>query len=377
MTGGSPTTPMDKLKDKRVALIGTGCTAVQIMPRLADAAAHVYLFQPTPSALAVPANRPTDPEWVASLQPGWQRRRVENFTHITSGTPVDEHHIDDGWTDLFLANPDVYHIDAEVAAPKDLKIMEGLRARIATVVEDPATAAALQPWYNLMCKRPTFHDEYLQAFNRPNVTLVDTQGRGVESITPGGLVVNGVEYGADVIVYASGFDVGGSHEQRLGFETYGRGGKSLSEAWAEGPRTVHGMHSHGFPNLLMISITQSGFSINFAHVLDEIAVHAAWLIRRAIDKGVDRMEATTEAEEAWFNVLLSTTKPEMHVFLASCTPGYYNGEGAKVAPTPALMRQIGYGGGTMPFLELLETWRHSDSFEGLEVTYARQPALAG
>ena len=137
---------MDRLKDKRVGIIGTGATAVQAVPPLARDAKHLYVFQRTPSAVGVRANRPTDPEWVKSLQPGWQQRRMENFTSIVSGEPVEEDLVGDGWTEIFgsASNPGATPEERQMA---DFANMEAVRSRIDHIVRDPATADALKPWY--------------------------------------------------------------------------------------------------------------------------------------------------------------------------------------------------------------------------------------
>ena len=237
------TTPAgwSKLADKRVAVIGTGATAIQCVPRLAADAGHLYVFQRTPSTVDWRRNRPTDPEWFASLEPGWQRRRRENFTIQAAGVPVEEDLIDDGWTQIFRAisspkgenRPKTREERNRVVELTDMMKMEELRRRVDEVVEDPAAAEALKPWYRVMCKRPTFNDEFLPCFNRDNVTLVDvSDSKGVERITPRGVVANGVEYEVDLIVYATGFEISAEFRRRLGLEVNGRGGLSLFDHWA-------------------------------------------------------------------------------------------------------------------------------------------------
>jgi cation diffusion facilitator CzcD-associated flavoprotein CzcO len=365
-TGGGPGRPPDRLGDKRVAVIGTGCTAVQLVPALAEVAGHVDVFQRTPSAVGVRANRPTDPAWAASLKSGWQRPRIESFTRIVCGLPVAGDLIGDGWTEIFLKNPNPYSMTTEAQRLADLELMEGIRARVDSIVKDRATAEALKPWYHMLCKRPTFHDEYLDAFNRPNVTLVDTAGRGVDQVTETGLVVAGVEYPADCIVYASGFEVSTPYQRRLGFEIHGRGGVGLAEAWAEGPGTLHGLYARGFPNLIMFSTTQGGQAINYVHMLSEWAIHAAWFVRRCRDLGVAEVEPSAAAQDAWLQVLVASFDPAGAQFLAECTPGYYNAEG-QARPDPAILRYLPYFGGTMPFIEILRAWRDAGDMAGLEL----------
>lgn len=370
-TGGSPGEPMDKLAGKRVALIGTGATSVQIVPRLAEAAGELLVFQRTPSGVGVRGNRPTDPAWAENLQPGWHQERVENFTRIVSGKPVEDDLIQDGWTEIFRRNPGAMMLMNEEQQRLDAEGIAALHRRIDEIVEDRATAEALKPWYNQMCKRPCFHDEYLPAFNRDTVRLIDTAGRGVERITEQGLVVDGVEYPVDCIIYASGFEVGGSHLRLLGFEIHGREGVSLTHAWAEGPATLHGVHARGFPNLFRFSMTQGGIAINFAHILGELAIHAAWFIRRCLDEGITEIEPTAEAQDAWFQTLIANMGSQ-GMFYAQCTPSYMNGEGATQI-TPAMVRMMPFFGGTLEYIEILRAWRAANDLDGME---ARQESVA-
>src|SRR5690606_660609 len=252
-TGGSPEgDPMTKLADKRVAIIGTGATAVQCIPHLSRDAGELYVVQRTPSSVDVRNNQPADPEWFKQIAtPGWQQRWLENFTANQTMMLVDEDLVQDGWTDIARRIRDrIMGLEGEITPDRvmrefersDFEKMEEIRARVDAVVEDPETAQKLKAWYRQLCKRPCFHDEYLQSYNRPNTHLVDTDGKGVERITERGVVVAGVEYEVDCIIYASGFEVGTDYTARTGFDAVGRGGLKLSEAWAEGMRTFHGMH---------------------------------------------------------------------------------------------------------------------------------------
>ena len=225
-TGGSCEGNLDGLKDKRVGIIGTGATAVQAVPHLGVSAKELYVFQRTPSSVDVRDNRPTDPEWAASLEPGWQRRRMDNFDIIMNGGKVEEDLVDDYWTKMFaemMAASRLQGRDKDNKVPLsellqvvDYRKQERVRGRVEEVVKDPATAEALKPWYNTFCKRPTFHDEYLETFNRPNVHLVDTKGQGVDAITEKGVVVGGVEYELDCLIYATGFETNNDWTHRAG-----------------------------------------------------------------------------------------------------------------------------------------------------------------
>jgi cation diffusion facilitator CzcD-associated flavoprotein CzcO len=373
-TGGAPTTPMDRLGDKRVALIGTGATTVQALPKLAEAAGQVIVFQRTPSGVGVRANQPTDPDWVAALKPGWQRAQIDNFTRIVSGKPVEEDLIQDGWSEIFLRNPAVMGVMNDEQLRLDAENMAAIHRRIEDIVEDPETAEALKPWYHQLCKRPCFHDEYLPTFNRPNVTLVDTQGRGVERITEDAVVAGGVAYPVDCIIYASGFEAGGSHARTMNFEIHGRGGVSLTEAWAGGPATLHGLFARGFPNLIRFSTTQGGMAINVAHLLDELAEHSAWFIRRCLDEGIEEVEPTAAAQDAWFGTLMANMS-SLGAFYAACTPSYMNGEGSRVSD-PSALRYMPFYGGTQEYLDILGAWRAAGGRAGLETRRAGADSAA-
>lgn len=373
-TGGSAEGGLTGLADKRVAIIGTGATAVQCVPHVGAAAEQLYVFQRTPSSIDVRANRPTDPEWVASLEPGWQQARMDNFNALVAGAGAAEDLVDDGWTDIITKllmrirqnrDPDLSP-EALAAAMElaDFEKMEQIRSRVDAVVADPATAAALKPWYRQFCKRPCFHDEYLDTFNRPNVTLVDTEGRGVESITEHGVVANGVEYPVDCIIFATGFEVGTSYTRRSGYELVGRGGQTLTEKWAGGASTFHGMHTRGFPNVFIFSLIQSGFTVNFPHMLNEQSKHLAYLLAHARAHGVEVIEASAAAEADWVRTIREQAINN-RAFLETCTPGYYNNEGQ---PTEEGFLNGSYGAGPIAFIKVLERWRAAGDLAGLELT---------
>ncbi|WP_050435855.1 flavin-containing monooxygenase [Chondromyces crocatus] len=375
-TGGSPGGRLSRLADKRVGIIGTGATAVQAIPHLGASAKQLYVFQRTPSGIGARNNRPTDEAWVKTLQPGWQRERIDNFTAIVSGQTLEVDLVGDGWTYIFQGDEMKRATTPEEAAELrqlvDYRKMEEIRERVDQIVEDPATAEALKPYYNQLCKRPCFHDEYLDTFNRPNVQLVDTDGKGVERITPTGVVVQGKEYEVDCLIYASGFDVGSEYTHRLGFDILGCGGKSLRDSWADGASTFHGMHSRGYPNLLMISTTQSGWAINLVHVLDALSEHSAYVIARCLEQGIVKIEPTEEAQQQWWEVILGHLKKQATFGGTECTPGYYNNEG--VSAGPSAIRRAAFGGGTLEFIEILRTWRNDGSFAGLDVTLEGKPS---
>jgi cation diffusion facilitator CzcD-associated flavoprotein CzcO len=375
-TGGDTNGNLDKLGDKRVAVIGTGATAVQCVPHLGKYAKHLYVLQRTPSSIDVRGNRPTDPEWVKTLQPGWQKHRMENFNGLVSGLPADVDLVSDGWTDiirnlgglLMRRNQDSAISMEEIgrlAEIADFKKMNQIRARVDELVKDKRTAEALKPWYRQFCKRPTFNDDYLPTFNRPNVTLVDTMGRGVDKFTEKGLVFDGVEYEADCIIFATGFEVGTAYTRRAGFEVFGRGGKSLTQYWTGGLKTLHGFCSVGFPNCFHMGITQNALTANFPHMLEEQAQHITELIKHAKSNEARCIEPTPEAEAEWVATIKAKAMNNQE-FLEACTPGYYNNEGMP-ARGFGLAGEL-YGGGPVEFHEIIRQWRANGEMKGLRFT---------
>jgi len=372
-TGGDADGGLTGLRGKRVGIIGTGATAVQCVPHLGAAAEHLYVFQRTPSSIDVRGNRPTDPDWAASLEPGWHRRRMDNFNILVTGGFQDEDLVNDGWTDiirklLFMVREDADGTVARDGIAKTLELadfqkMEQIRARVDAVVRDPATAEALKPYYRQFCKRPCFHDEYLATFNRPNVTLVDTQGRGVERITPRGVVVAGVEYPLDCLIYATGFEVGTDYTRRAGYQLRGRDGVTLTEKWAGGVRTLHGIHTRGFPNCFIMNNQQAGFTANYPHMLAEQSTHIAHILRAARERGARTVEVSEAAESEWVETIIRLAVIAQD-FLESCTPGYYNNEGK---PGERSGQNGFYGGGSEEYFRLLREWRAGGDLPGLEL----------
>ena len=376
-TGDLAGGPLGKLRDKRVAIIGTGATAVQCVPHLGAACQELFVFQRTPSAIEVRDNRPIDPEWFAQVAtPGWQERWMENFAaNMTSDEQPAEDLVNDSWTILARRMRDAEgapgpepdtpgQIDAEEYAEYE-KLCE-LHARVDAMVKDPETAERLKPWYNLSCKRLLFHDEYLDAFNMPAVHLVDTDGQGVERITPRGVVAEGIEYPVDCIIYASGFEVGTAPTRRWGFDPIGRGGQRLSQYWADGMRTMHGIHVHGFPNAFLVQPFTGGMMFpNLPHSLSEAAKTAAAVIAHAVSEGADLVEVTRPAQDAWMEQV--GVDPDWRAFLAGCTPGYLNHEGTDLGPYSLFDEFLGHS--SLEFFRHLQQWRDNRDFDGLEFTH--------
>jgi cyclohexanone monooxygenase len=369
-TGGGPSEFMDKLGDKVVGIIGTGATAVQAVPKLAESAKHLYVFQRTPSTVSPRNQQETDPAWFAEIssKPGWHEARLHNFIRATIGEQPEVDLVQDGWTHLFWIDPKAPAPDDETArkfAEWDDDRMEEIRQRVRDTVKDPETAKALVPWYGIWCKRPCFHDEYLPTFNRTNVTLVDTDGRGVDRVTQGGVVVGGTEYPLDLLIYSTGFDLWSPYYHRLGFDPIGRDGISLSAAWAKGMHSLHGVLTHGFPNYCMNQVLQGGQHLNAAYTAKNSSEHIGWLIGQCLERNVN-IEAEVDSEEEWFQWISRGGAEYWFKYLATCTPGYHNAELKE--PDESQSRSFPYFGSLIHFRDLLGAWRADGTLQGLTVT---------
>jgi cyclohexanone monooxygenase len=329
------------------------------------------VFQRTPSSVDVRANRPTDPEWFKSLKPGWHQARMLNFAEATQGN-AKEDLIQDGWTKInklmrARSRPNMTPSEREeLAQMVNYEIMEQVRARVDTIIKDRDTAESLKPWYNWLCKRPCYHDEYLEVFNQTNVTLVDTQGRGVERLSEDAVFANGEEFKVDCLIYATGFELS-PFEQGTPIPAFGRGGMTLAEKWKDGATTLHGIHVHGFPNFMLSGTRQGSWANNFPHSQEEVARHIAYIIRQAKDRNIDTVEVTTEAEASWVQLHEQRAERLLPIW-RDCTPSYFNNEGH---PAKSIARDGAFGGSIMEFMDILHQWREKGDLAGL--TLASNP----
>lgn len=394
ITGGSQEDPnMCKLKDKTVGIIGTGATAVQAVPELAKWCKHLYVFQRTPSSIDVRNQKETDPEeWAAQIStgPGWQNERNKNFlSFIMNGEPRPAvNMVDDGWTSVpaygtLLGGPNVVTVDNIINHINefhalDLPRSEKVRARVDEVVKDEQVADKLKAWYPSWCKRPTFHDGYLETFNRTNVTLVDTDGKGVEEITKSGVGANGENFNLDVLIFAMGFEISvlGSPSARSGAQVIGRNGINMDEKWAETVATFHGVATNGFPNMFFFNATQVGVSTNILFASDIVARHVAFIISKGLKMagsgGKVAMEPTAEVEIDWAKRTQEGAPALAPV--AGCTPSYYNGEGALESLTRKELLKAAASGpwprGAKDYLKVLQNWRNAGDLKGLDIRTA-------
>ena len=393
-TGGSPEDPdLVNLKDKRVGIMGTGATAIQAVPHLAKWAKELIVFQRTPSQVDIRGQQKTDPEWWQKEiqgRKGWQRERINNFNgHLTAALPPDAPNmVDDEWSKMkaypaLIGRPGIVKMEeipgyvAELHA-RDIPRSERVRARCDEIVNDKETAERLKSWFPSWCKRPTFHDDYLQVFNQPNVKLVDTAGQGVASLTENGPVFEGKEYPVDLLIWSTGFraPATGSPAFGAGMTVTGRKGLSMDDKWKEDVGTLHGVVSRDFPNLFWPGPWQAAASANFASCLDVLSTHVAHICAEA-DKYASKkkpgarysIEPSKDGEENWG--LQVQMRAAAFAATSGCTPSYFNREGLMdKMPMEARMKMAKmsiWGEGILDFTEVLEKWREEGKLEGLEI----------
>jgi len=388
-TGGSPRNPdMYNLKDKKVGFLGTGATAIQVVPQLAKWAKELYVFQRTPSAVDIRSNQRTDTDWwtkeIQTQGPGWQRKRAENFqAFLMNASPLPEvNMVNDGWTKMpsFCAiaggpqnlNPGFMDKIQKI----DFQRQERIRHQIDEIVKDKQIADSLKPWYSGWCKRPCFHDEYLPAFNLPHVKLIDTQGKGITRLTPNGIQYGESVYDLDLIILGTGYNASGhtNPASRGALSITGRRGRSMEQKWKSGHGTLHGILSRDFPNLFLTGPGyQSGVGPNVVYVLDRMAEHVSYILKETMKKeGMGKkvlIEPTEESEAEWAKEILNRRKG----FPVGCTPGYMNREGEK---SDERMRSLGpWGEGIESYIKKIEEWRVNGDMKGLEISYCNLSKL--
>ncbi|KXG50483.1 uncharacterized protein PGRI_069740 [Penicillium griseofulvum] len=385
-TGGSPSSPaMHRLHDKTIGFVGTGASAIQAIPHLAQWAKKVVVFQRTPSAVDWRHNHSTDRTWWMKMiqeGPGWQRERMENFNAFLSNeNPLpDIDLVDDGWSKMqsfsaLIGSPSGLDQDHLKRMHRlDLRRQEAIRHRVEATVTDQATARALKPWYPGWCKRPCFSDNFLKAFNQSNVSLVDTNGKGIRTVTNRGILANGQEYDLDAIVFGTGYSLGGSAD--LGDLTVtGRDNQILQEKRQKGLTSLHGVMTNGFPNLFFSGPYQTGASANQVYVLDQLAVHVAHIISEAGKSVSERnpnptrftIEPSSHSENEWTSKVLMRTRALGGVL--NCTPSYFNREGLQFEGQEALQAaQFSiWGEGIKSYVNEIKDWRNTGGLAGLDI----------
>ncbi len=378
-TGGDSSGNLENLRDKRVAIVGTGATGIQAVPYVAKDAKELFVVQRTPSVVGPRNNRPTDPEWANALETGWQDARHHNFLSFLNGHHQDENLVDDIWTHLMPAKIGQHLVDVPVttlpvedrlalAEVADMQLMRDIHERIDATVQDAATAEALKPWFGFTCKRPCFNDEYLDAFNSPTVNLVAAP-TGIDGITATGMVVGGTHYEVDCIIFATGFETGNASADRYGYDIVGRDGLSMRDHFADGAQTLHGFFARGFPNFIELGLSQNAYVVNFTYMLDRKARHAARVVAHATKNGIARIEPEQKAQEDWVERTRKSGLPRAAYYQA-CTPGYYSGQGDVSRGFFSDVHNIS----EIDFWNMIEDWWEKATFEGLALEQSPIPS---
>ncbi|MEG3143617.1 NAD(P)/FAD-dependent oxidoreductase [Sphingomonas sp. RT2P30] len=383
-TGGEWRNPvLDKLADKTLAIIGTGATAVQIVPYLGRYAKKLHVIQRTPSSVDARDNRPTDPDWFRSQEPGWQEKRIRNFHHAAMErlAPGEPDLVQDIWTEIsrnvaaeLEAEGWPEHTMEDYVARReviDYRVMERLRQRCEELVDDPATAEALKPYYRFLCKRPCSNDDYYPTFNRPNVALIDVAAtRGVERMTEKGFVANGQEYDVDCMIFASGYEVTNDLDRRWGIDRIeGRDGISIYDYWREGFQTFQGMMAHNFPNMFFTGFTQAGANSTNSKTFVDQGRHIGYIASQALKRGAETVEPTQAAQDDYIRHLRSIAV-DNSAFTNECTPSYFNNEGDQTKKRFIFGEP--WGEGYYAFEDMLAKWRDAGELAGLELARTTQ-----
>lgn len=343
----------------RVGVIGTGSSAIQFIPVVAEQAKHLYVFQRTPNFSLPARNEPLQAEYEAHWKRNYPALRRKAREEMRSGTLYD-------YSTRTALEVQEYERASEYEARwakgganfmhsfKDLLLdkranhtaAEFVRAKIRATVKDPATAEALCPTdYPIGTKRICLDTGYFETFNRDDVTLVDLRRSPIEAITERGVRTGEAEYELDAIVFATGFDaLTGS---LLAIDIKGRGGLPLRDKWAEGPRNYLGLMVHGFPNLF--TITGPGSPSVLSNVVHSIEQHVDWLadcIAHLRAHGITRMEPEQAAEDRWVDHVREVAAATLYPSAAS----WYMG--ANVPGKPRVF--LPYIGGTNTYRRICD-----------------------
>ncbi len=337
-TGAWPHEPVD-FAGKRVAVIGTGSSGIQVIPMIARDAEQLTVFQRTPNFTMPARNRPLEPEFVRELKADYREfrlRALETPAGIIVDTPTEsalavapderERRYDERWQrgggapQFLTAFTDV---TTDLEANKTAA--DFVRDKIRSIVSDPEVAEVLAPDYPIGAKRVPVGDDYFATFNRENVALVDVKRTPIERITPAGVRTSEREVEVDAIVFATGYDA--ITGPLLAIDIRGRGGLPLKQKWEAGPRTYLGIQTAGFPNFFVIA--GAGSPSVLANVVVSIEQHVQWLaglLAYMRERGFDSVEATQEPEDAWVEHVNELAAKTMYVhgnswYLGANIPG--------------------------------------------------------
>ncbi len=304
-----PKEPVD-FKGKRVGIIGVGSSAIQAGPLIAEEAEHVYIYQRTPNYVVPSQNRPLTPEEVRDIKSDYKGFRAKAYAGLTAFlferhdqsvfdlTPDERRaRFDDYWNIgglpfLGAFNDILFNDDANQAC------IDYWRSRIEEIIDDPKLVDLLTPDEEFGCKRLCSGTGFYEMFNRDNVTLVDVRGTGIERFTPTGVRAEGVDYNLDTIIFATGFDAMTGSVTRI--RITGKGGQTIQQKWAEGPKTYLGLMISGFPN--MFNMVSAGSPSVLATMVTAAEQHGDWVgecLDHMRETGKTVIEATPEAEAEW------------------------------------------------------------------------------
>lgn len=373
-TGAWPHEGVD-FAGKRVGVVGTGSTGIQAVPVIAEEAAHLTVFQRTAN-YSVPARN-------ASMDPEFRQQVKENYDEIrrkqresTNGHPfeINEQSALDvseeerrrmyeaAWERGSLRFRATFG-DLLTSKEANDTASEFIRQKIREIVEDPETAEKLTPYdHPFAAKRPPIDTGYFETYNRDNVALVDVKESPIEEITPRGIQTTDAEYELDAIVFATGYDA--LTGPLLNLNIRGKGGRSLKEKWESGPRMYLGLQTAGFPN--MLAITGPGSPSVLTNMPTSIEQHVEWIsdcIEHMRERGLDRIEATVEAEEAWAE---HTNEAADATLLPLAKSSWYLG--ANVPGKPRVF--MPYAGGFAAYAQRCDDVAAND-YEGFTLTSVR------
>ncbi len=368
-TGQWPHEPVD-FSGKRVGIIGTGSSAVQAIPVIAEQAAELFVFQRTPNYSVPARNQPLDPAVQTHTKQNYgelrQAAREERSGIVSVFPPNDDsakeadslefqNRMDERWEEGGFGFYRAY-ADIGVDGTSNERVAEYVRSQIARVVDDDATARLLAPTNTIACKRPCLDTNYYETFNLDHVTLVDISSSGLDSITPTGLSANDREFEVDALIFATGFDA--MTGALLKMNITGKGGRTLAEAWSAGPRTYLGLGVPDFPNLF--TVTGPGSPSVLTNMIMAIEQHVEWIRDCLVSlrkEGHETIEASPQAADAWVDHVNAIADQTLY---PTCNSWYL---GANIpGKTRVFMPLIGYP----PYAEKCQRVAENN-YEGFEL----------
>jgi cation diffusion facilitator CzcD-associated flavoprotein CzcO len=352
------------LAGRRVGVLGTGATGIQVIAEIADKVADLFVFQRRPNWSTPLNNSPISEQEMAEIRSRYDEifarcattsggfehppdgRRFWNLTPEEREARWDELYETPGFAIMASNFPDVF-FDEEA----NREMSEYIARRIRRRVEDPATAEKLIPKdHGFATQRLPLETNYYEAYNRDNVHLIDLSETPIERFTRKGIRTTAEEIELDLIVIATGFDAMTGAWDRM--QIRGTGGVTLGEKWRDGPSTYFGIMSHGFPNLLMVAGPQSvSGSTNFPRAIEGGVDWVTHFLEHVLSRGITRFEARQEAEKAWVEEVVATQER----MLMRRSRGWFTGYNANVeGHGEGTVRYLAYWGGAPRYTERIK-----------------------